>query len=214
MVPESMPTRVAGALLLAAGALGFAPPVTEGNSEASPPGLVASIEALVAAADADGTGDLSLPEFSAVVLAARRAHEDAALAADDECACHSENAFRILDGDDSGAVSAGEIEALLAGAVAVSAAELEELPPRSRRRRRHPPARAISSRTSDTRVLLHRCTGCSAEAERQDAVGVADHHAVLGVDGQIPERRARLLLVADARVRVPEDLLLRSARPP
>ena len=79
------------------------------------------------AADADGTGDLSLPEFSSVVLAARRAHEDAALAADDECACHSENAFRILDGDDSGAVSAGEIEALLAGAVAVSAAELEEL---------------------------------------------------------------------------------------
>ena len=132
MVP-ALPTRVAGVLLLAAGALGFAPPVTESNSEAAPPGIVANIEALVRAADADGTGDLSLPEFSSVVLAARRAHEDAALAADDECACHSENAFRILDGDDSGAVSAGEIEALLAGAVAVSAAELEELLPAGRR---------------------------------------------------------------------------------
>ena len=106
---------------LAAGAIGFAPPVTESNSEAAPPGVVANIEALVRAADADGTGDLSLPEFSSVVLAARRAHEDAALAADDECACHSENAFRILDGDDSGAVSAGEIEALLAGATSTSA---------------------------------------------------------------------------------------------
>ena len=106
-----------GVLLLAAGAAGFAPPVSEGP----PPGVVATIEALVHQADADGTGDLSLPEFSSVVLAARRAHEDAALAADDECACHSENAFRILDGDDSGAVSAGEIEALLAGATSTSA---------------------------------------------------------------------------------------------
>ena len=50
-----MPTRVAGALLLAAGASGFAPPVSEGP----PPGVVATIEALVRAADADGTGDLS-----------------------------------------------------------------------------------------------------------------------------------------------------------
>ena len=67
MVP-ALPTRVAGVLLLAAGALGFAPPVTESNSEAAPPGIVANIEALVRAADADGTGDLSLPEFSSVVL--------------------------------------------------------------------------------------------------------------------------------------------------